>query len=308
MSGASIFMSHNHRDKTFVRALAQDLRALGVTVWLDEAEIRVGDSLIEKISTGIDAMRFLGVVLSPNSVDSRWVKEELNQALVNQLSSHGGTVLPIMLVDCEVPGFLRGRAYADFRDPGLYEKSLTALLDAMQVSRSKVTGPTISDPFAREFGRVEFQYARPRVWHCIYCGWRCDDQNNSYLCLNCKAVRTFAGGSATMKICRRCGQCSLAVATFCEWCGIDLRVSLGATRTYRCPWDHARVTRCLSSEGDRISEGQAIVHLLLPTGQELSYPFPSDSSHFEYLVEEVLVVENQLLFEGDPLAIVRRID
>ena len=45
---ASIFLSHNYRDKPFVRTLAQDLSAMGVRVWLDEAELKVGDSLITR--------------------------------------------------------------------------------------------------------------------------------------------------------------------------------------------------------------------------------------------------------------------
>ena len=48
----SIFLSHSHVDKPFVRRLASDLIDSGVKVWLDEAEILIGDSLIEKIGTG----------------------------------------------------------------------------------------------------------------------------------------------------------------------------------------------------------------------------------------------------------------
>lgn len=42
---SSIFLSHNHNDKPFVRRLAHDLQAVGVRVWLDESEIMVGDYL-----------------------------------------------------------------------------------------------------------------------------------------------------------------------------------------------------------------------------------------------------------------------
>ena len=53
-SSTSIFLSHNSQDKPFVRELARDLEAHGIRVWLDEAEINVVDSLIEKFSEGID--------------------------------------------------------------------------------------------------------------------------------------------------------------------------------------------------------------------------------------------------------------
>ena len=60
---------------------------------------------------------------------------------------------------------------------------------------------------------------RPKQWHCIACGWRCDEPGNDYLCARCGAVRPFAGGAATMIQCRACKAWSLALACFCEWCG-----------------------------------------------------------------------------------------
>ena len=42
----SVFLSHNVNDKPFVRNLARDLENHGVKYWLDEAEIKGGDSLI----------------------------------------------------------------------------------------------------------------------------------------------------------------------------------------------------------------------------------------------------------------------
>ncbi|MCG9963222.1 toll/interleukin-1 receptor domain-containing protein [Shewanella cutis] len=54
----SVFLSHNHKDKAFVRKLARDIDAHGIKVWIDEAEMKIGDSLVQKISgkvgTGTD--------------------------------------------------------------------------------------------------------------------------------------------------------------------------------------------------------------------------------------------------------------
>jgi hypothetical protein len=36
--------------------MAQDLRAMGVKVWLNEAEIRVGEFLIAKVSVAVNEM------------------------------------------------------------------------------------------------------------------------------------------------------------------------------------------------------------------------------------------------------------
>jgi TIR domain. len=125
----SIFLSHNQNDKPFVRRLTNDLTAKGIRVWIDEAEIKIGDSLIRKISSGIYDMDFLGAVLSPNSVQSRWVQEELEQALHIQISEAYVKVLPILLHDCKMPGFLLDKVYADFRDENNYQLTLEKLVE-----------------------------------------------------------------------------------------------------------------------------------------------------------------------------------
>src|SRR5262249_53535377 len=118
---SSIFLSHNHADKPFVRQLAQDLQAAGVRVWLDEAELLIGDSLIEKIRQGIDEMEYLGVILSPHSVQSGWVQREVNIAMSQEIKGKRIKVLPFVIAECELPGFLEGKLYADFRNRKQYK-------------------------------------------------------------------------------------------------------------------------------------------------------------------------------------------
>ena len=94
---SSIFLRHNSVDKPFVRKLANDLRRRGHYAWVDEAEIKIGDSLIDKIEEGIDNTDFLGVVISQNSIESEWVKREVRIALTQEISGKKVKVLPILL-------------------------------------------------------------------------------------------------------------------------------------------------------------------------------------------------------------------
>jgi hypothetical protein len=125
---SSIFLSHNHADKPFVRRLAQDLQAAGVRVWLDEAEMLIGDSLIEKIRQGIDEMEYLGVILSPNSVKSSWVQREVDVAMNQEIEGKRVKVLPLVIEDCDLPGFLKGKLYGDFRAPERYKEEFAKVL------------------------------------------------------------------------------------------------------------------------------------------------------------------------------------
>jgi len=50
----SVFISHSHKDKIFARYIASNLEKLGFKVWIDEAEINIGESLTEKIAKYIN--------------------------------------------------------------------------------------------------------------------------------------------------------------------------------------------------------------------------------------------------------------
>ena len=124
----NVFISYNHKDKPFVQRLYRDLSALGAQVWMDEVKLEIGDSLFDRIEEGLDETHFLVVVLSPDSVSSSWVREELKQALIRQLAAKDVKVLPVLVRDCVVPGFLREKVYADFRIDSEYENSLDVLV------------------------------------------------------------------------------------------------------------------------------------------------------------------------------------
>lgn len=134
-----IFLSHTWRDKEFVRKLAQDLEKAGAKVWVDEAEIKLGDSLLAKIQDGIDEMDYLAVVLSPDSVESEWVKREVEIAMNQEIAGGTVKVLPLLYRNCDLPGFLIGKLYADFTEPDRYQRSLKMILERLQTDANSVT-------------------------------------------------------------------------------------------------------------------------------------------------------------------------
>jgi len=125
----NVFISHSHRDKRFVEWLANSLAASGIDVWYDDWEIKVGDSILEKVNDGISQSDFLIVVLSKSSMNSRWVREELNAASAEMIERAGIKILPVLIEDVELPILLRHRKYADFRNDK--HKALRDLLDVL---------------------------------------------------------------------------------------------------------------------------------------------------------------------------------
>lgn len=129
-----IFLSHTADDKPFVRRLAQALKENGVEqVWVDEAEIQIGDSLIAKIQDGIQKSEYFGIVLSPRSITSSWVHHELEQAMMIEVQKMSVKVLPLLYETCNLPGFLSGKFYADFKTEESFNASLEKLLRRLQI-------------------------------------------------------------------------------------------------------------------------------------------------------------------------------
>ncbi|PLX68170.1 MAG: hypothetical protein C0603_08670 [Denitrovibrio sp.] len=132
---SSIFLSHNSKDKPWVRALAERLITDNVVVWLDEAEINIGDSLIDKISEGIREMKYVAAIISKNSVGSSWVQKEISIAMSKEISGRQVTVLPLVIDDCELPVSLSDKLYADFKNPDDFEESYDKLLRTIGVKK-----------------------------------------------------------------------------------------------------------------------------------------------------------------------------
>jgi len=128
---ASVFLSHNSKDKPFVRKLAADIQKNGHVVWIDEAEIKIGDSLIEKIRDGLDKVDYVAAILSENSIGSVWVQRELDISSNREIAEKKVILLPLLLQKIEMPGFLYGKKYGDFTSEEKYSDSLNEVLEVL---------------------------------------------------------------------------------------------------------------------------------------------------------------------------------
>ena len=88
-----LFISHASEDKQEVAdPLAALLTDAGLAVWYDRFELRIGDSLREKIDEGLALSRYGIVILSPNFFAKQWPRAEL-AGLVS--SATWSSLLPI---------------------------------------------------------------------------------------------------------------------------------------------------------------------------------------------------------------------
>ena len=103
MSRSPIFISHATKDDAFVRELRQKLEGLGLSVWVDSRNLRGGDKLAAEIGEAIEKASQVIVVLSPNTVNSPWVRREIHKAeeVEKERRSDGYRVIPLLLPGIE---------------------------------------------------------------------------------------------------------------------------------------------------------------------------------------------------------------
>ncbi len=90
-----VFISHASEDKDeIVRPLAVALKNAGPTVWYDEFELKIGDSLRQKIDRGLAKSKFGIVVLSRSFIKKGWANYELD-GIITKVVSGEQVLLPI---------------------------------------------------------------------------------------------------------------------------------------------------------------------------------------------------------------------
>jgi hypothetical protein len=89
-----VFISHASEDKDFVRELVSALELEGLSIWYDEHELKLGDSLRESIDRGLNDSRYGIVVLSRRFFEKKWPRRELD-GLAAKDDSKGNLILPL---------------------------------------------------------------------------------------------------------------------------------------------------------------------------------------------------------------------
>src|SRR5689334_12297063 len=90
------FISHNTKQKPWVRLFVRQLRALGVRIFFDEDDIQLGGSIVHSIERAIESSRHVLLVLSTASLDSRWVAAEVAAGLFEDPDAADGRVIPLL--------------------------------------------------------------------------------------------------------------------------------------------------------------------------------------------------------------------
>ena len=133
------FVSYSRQDLPFAVDLVKSMRGAGVQLWLDLYEIRAGDNWRVAITAAIETSEFFVVVLSPFSVKSGIVLEEIKIAVRS-----GKVIIPLLLQRCKFPEDLRDLNWIDFRVK--YKHACNQLRQRLTHTKPRFDEPILPPP------------------------------------------------------------------------------------------------------------------------------------------------------------------
>jgi photosystem II stability/assembly factor-like uncharacterized protein len=150
------FFSYCREDSEFALRLAEDLKAAGANVWMDQLDIEPGTPWDQAVENALGACPTMLVILSPISVKSNNVRDEVSYALSKQKR-----VIPVLYRDCDVPFRVARLQHIDFRAD--YDRGLKALLKVLGVSPPATSAAAVPAPDAGAHPALPDSGVRPFV-------------------------------------------------------------------------------------------------------------------------------------------------
>ena len=112
-----VFLCHNSADKSQIREISKQLKQLGITVWLDEEQIKPGTLWQMELEKNIASIKSALVFIGMNNLGP-WQNMEI-RVLLSEFVNRGCPVIPVVLENCtivpELPLFLKQMMWVDMR-------------------------------------------------------------------------------------------------------------------------------------------------------------------------------------------------
>jgi hypothetical protein len=134
----SCFISYSTKDQAFADRLYADLQNKGVRCWFAPEDLKIGDRFRQRIDEAIRIHDKLLLILSEHSVQSDWVREEVESCLEREHREKQTVLFPVRLDEAVMDAneawaasIRRQRHIGDFRrwkDHDSYAKTLDRLL------------------------------------------------------------------------------------------------------------------------------------------------------------------------------------
>lgn len=173
----SVFIIHADGDARFVDRLEQRLGREGFESFRShEPSVMCaggsGDNVLEQVTQCLDDVQYVIAVISRSFASSSRVANEVSTWMLKEALAGWPAILPVVLEDCDVPSFLSGHLFFDFREG--FDGPADALVAALREGvgdgaedRSSALG-TLGPSSSHQIGRLREAFGRGKL--TLFCG------------------------------------------------------------------------------------------------------------------------------------------
>lgn len=133
-----VFLCHSSNDKKIVKKIALDLlNKENISYWLDEEQIKSGESIIDKITDGLQKSFCIVPCISKSQLESGWSRKEYQSILYKVISGTSRQkILPLIIDDTtykDVPLFLNDLLIKRYRNKTEYKEFLDDIKNIIRI-------------------------------------------------------------------------------------------------------------------------------------------------------------------------------
>ena len=134
-----VFLSHSSSDRdnrALIQKITDELRQSGMEVWDDTREIYPGDNWAQVTSQALEESQAMVVLLTPESLDSKWIRWDLAFAASNV--SYKNRVVSVLVgdpdkfVEEKIPGLLNYLKVISLPDNGSNDENIRQIAEALK--------------------------------------------------------------------------------------------------------------------------------------------------------------------------------
>jgi hypothetical protein len=132
-----VFLSHSTAQKPVVRAIVQQWRQLGLSVFFDEDSIQPGEDVVTALDRACEKSRHTVLLISPEAIASKWVDQEMKRAVYVDPAATERRLIPVLLEpvdESEIPLSVRRLSRTDLTDSKTRRQQYHHLLASLGIA------------------------------------------------------------------------------------------------------------------------------------------------------------------------------
>jgi hypothetical protein len=176
---AKVYISYNKRDTAIATKISDTLKGAGHEISIDVDTLLPGQDISSTLFEALRRSDFMIVIISENSVDSKWVQNEIGAALSYSAERKDFGLFPVVIGTPQIPDSIKHKLYIQVSEEEV-DLAASRVLDgiskylgkrAAQIERGEDKKKNTDDYITNELLKLENKQANAKrvyyVWNVI---------------------------------------------------------------------------------------------------------------------------------------------